>query len=324
MESKWIEDFLSVTETLNFTQSARERNVTQPAFSRRIRALENWLGAELFDRSAYPTKLTPAGNAFLGQARAMMEQTIYSRAMLRGQRTDTQAEMRFAMPHTLSLTFFPQWLSEIEQVTGTLSVRLAASNVHDAVMALVDGDCDLMMCYHHAYQSIELDSQRYAMLVLGEEPIRPYVKADAESKPIFALPGTAGRPLPFLCYSPSTSLGRIVEKVLHDASRKVHLFRRFESDLAESLKMMALQGHGIAWLPASAVTQELAGGKLTPAIDPADLTDSQARMPWSGDMEVRIYRDRELHRPMLDRLWDHLSNKKQEHQLPNSPIFPQD
>ena len=75
MESKWIEDFLSVAETLNFSRSAKLRNVTQPAFSRRIRALENWLGAELFDRASYPTRLTPAGKLFLVQAREMLEHT---------------------------------------------------------------------------------------------------------------------------------------------------------------------------------------------------------------------------------------------------------
>lgn len=307
MESKWIEDFLSVAETLNFSRSAKLRNVTQPAFSRRIRALENWLGAELFDRASYPTRLTPAGKLFLVQAREMLEHTTYSRAMLRGQITDSQAEMSFAMPHTLSLTYFPKWLTEVEQTTGMMSIRLMATNVHDAVMALVEGNCDLLMCYHHAYQSLELDSHRYAMLNVGQEPIRPYTKADADGAPIFSLPGTAAKPLPFLCYSPTTSLARIVEKILSASAEPVHLFRRFESDLAEGLKMMAIQGHGIAWLPTSAVTEELAAGRLTLAIDPARIEQLSLAELWCGQMNVRIYRDCERTRPLLDRLWNHLT-----------------
>ena len=58
MELKWLEDFLSLANTRNFSKSAEQRNVTQPAFSRRIRALENWLGVSLVDRSTYPTTLT--------------------------------------------------------------------------------------------------------------------------------------------------------------------------------------------------------------------------------------------------------------------------
>ena len=59
MDIKWLEDFLALAETRNFSRAAAQRNVTQPAFSRRIRALESWLGNELFDRAAYPTALTP-------------------------------------------------------------------------------------------------------------------------------------------------------------------------------------------------------------------------------------------------------------------------
>src|SRR3546814_7081942 len=53
MELKWLEDFVSLANTGNFSRSAEERNVTQPAFSRRIKALELWLGAPLVDRSTY-------------------------------------------------------------------------------------------------------------------------------------------------------------------------------------------------------------------------------------------------------------------------------
>ena len=49
-----------------------------------------------------------------------------------------------------------------------MSVRLLATNVHDAVMALTDGNCDLLMCYYHAYQALELDSKRYAMVSVGD------------------------------------------------------------------------------------------------------------------------------------------------------------
>ena len=45
-----VDDFLALAATGYFSRAAEERHMTQPAFSRRIRALEEWLGAELFDR----------------------------------------------------------------------------------------------------------------------------------------------------------------------------------------------------------------------------------------------------------------------------------
>jgi DNA-binding transcriptional LysR family regulator len=68
VDTKWLEDFVSLAETRSFSRSAQLRHVTQPAFSRRIQALEGWVGIDLVDRSSYPTRLTPAGETFLAQA----------------------------------------------------------------------------------------------------------------------------------------------------------------------------------------------------------------------------------------------------------------
>jgi DNA-binding transcriptional LysR family regulator len=68
METKWLEDFVSLAETRSFSRSAQLRHVTQPAFSRRIQSLEAWAGVDLVDRSSYPTTLTPAGETLYAQA----------------------------------------------------------------------------------------------------------------------------------------------------------------------------------------------------------------------------------------------------------------
>ena len=306
MEIKWVEDFLSVVETLNFSRSAKLRYVTQPAFGRRVRSLEAWLGAELFDRSTYPCALTPAGESFVPIAREMLNQSTQARLILRGQLAGAQATVKFAMPHTLLLTLYPKLLSEIEQTTGPLATTVQATNVHDAVMALVERNCDLLICYHHPQQGIDLDGERYAMLSLGKEPLRPYVKAVRKGVPKYALPGTPAEPVPFLSYSSYSSLSRIVEKQLSGSPRPVHVFRRFESDLAEGLKSMVLEGHGVAWLPASAVTREVAEGKLTLAVAPND-NEALATGLWSDEMDIRVYRRIDDARPDLDRIWACLS-----------------
>ena len=64
MEIRWLEDFLKFVDTRNFSRSAEARHTTQPAFSRRIKSLEEWVGATLFDRTTQPISLTPAGERF--------------------------------------------------------------------------------------------------------------------------------------------------------------------------------------------------------------------------------------------------------------------
>src|SRR4029078_11776324 len=71
MELIWLEDYLALSETLNFSRAAEARHITQPAFSRRIRALENWIGAELFIRTTHGVALTPAGEHFHNQAEVL-------------------------------------------------------------------------------------------------------------------------------------------------------------------------------------------------------------------------------------------------------------
>ncbi|MGV7211334.1 LysR substrate-binding domain-containing protein [Oxalobacteraceae bacterium A2-2] len=305
METKWLEDFISLAETNNFSRSAALRHVTQPAFSRRIQSLESWLGTDLVDRTSYPTKLTPAGVVFYEQALEMLAQINGARDMLRNKRAAAQTSIDIAVPHTLSLTFVPKWLTALERDFAPISCRLMALNVHDAVMQLVDGGCDLVLCYHHPRQPVQLDPGRYDMLVLGHESLRAYARCGRNRVPEYTLPGTKRAPLPFLSYTHSAYLGRMVDLILADTKTQLHLEPLYETDMAEGLKMMALEGHGIAFLPESAVLRELKAKQLARADE---------RTPGCEiEMEIRLYRERASEqrraKPIVDQLWKFLSSK---------------
>src|SRR5262245_1955571 len=64
MDTILLEDFLAVLEEGSFSRAADRRAVSQPAFSRRIGALEEWMGTPLFDRNTHTVRLTPAGERF--------------------------------------------------------------------------------------------------------------------------------------------------------------------------------------------------------------------------------------------------------------------
>jgi len=307
METKWLEDFISLAETHNFSRSAALRHVTQPAFSRRIQSLENWLGMDLVDRTSYPTRLTPAGAVFYEQALEMLGQINGVRALLRGKRTATQISVDFAVPHTLSLTFMPKWLTALEQGFAPINSRLMAMNVHDAVLQLVDGGCDLLLCYHHARQPVQLDPGRYDMLVMGREILRPYARCGADKVPEFVLPGSAKEPLPFLSYTNNAYLGRMVQLMLADAKSPPFLDTCYETDMAEGLKMMALEGRGIAFLPESAVLRDVKYKHLARA-------DGGAA-EWEIELEIRLYRERpngqRPGKPVVERLWQYLLHEQE-------------
>ncbi|MGD9773108.1 LysR substrate-binding domain-containing protein [Diaphorobacter sp.] len=303
METKWLEDFVSLAETRSFSRSAQLRHVTQPAFSRRIQALEAWAGTDLVDRSSYPTRLTAAGNTLYDQALEVLQALQNTRAMLRAHTSAGTDMLEFAVPHTLAFTFFPAWVSALREDFGPLKSRLIALNVHDAVMRLVEGGCDLLISYHHPSQPLQLDPDRYEMVTLGQELLAPYVKPGPDGLPLYCLPGRAGEPLPYLGYAPGAYLGRVTELILKQAGTAIHLDRVYETDMAEGLKAMALQGHGLAFLPHSAVKKELRARKLVSAAPP----DGEALQMM---MEVRAYREKpsrkEPAKSLAQSLWAYL------------------
>lgn len=306
METKWLEDFVSLAETRSFSRSAQLRHVTQPAFSRRIQALEAWAGIDLVDRSAYPTRLTAAGETLHAQALEVLEALQSTRNMMRSHQAADQDMIEFAVPHTLAFTFFPHWLMDMRQNFGAVKTRLTALNVHDAALRLTEGGCDLLIAYHHPSQPLRLSDDRYEMLALSSETLAPYAKAGADGRPMFTLPGRPGERVPFLSYASGAYMAGLVEAIRKQAGEPLALEAIYETDMAEGLKAMALEGHGLAFLPHSSVRKELKARRLVAAsADPL----------LSLTMEVRIYRERPeaaRHRkPAVQALWDYLGSQGQ-------------
>jgi DNA-binding transcriptional LysR family regulator len=304
VETKWLEDFISLAETRSFSRSAQLRHVTQPAFSRRIQALEAWAGIDLVDRSSYPTRLTPAGETFHAQALEVLGALQATRNLMRGHQVSGHDMIEFAVPHTLAFAFFPHWLMDLRKRFGAVKTRLIALNVHDAVMRMTEGSCDLLIAYHHASQPLQLSPDRYEMLSLGHETLAPYAKADTQGQPMFRLPGPAGERVPFLSYASGAYLARLVEQILKDVPVRPQLDAIYETDMAEGLKAMALEGHGLAFLPASSVRKEIKSKRLVSAANGSG---------YELTMEVRIYRERpEFSRHVksgAQALWDFLRER---------------
>ncbi len=65
MHLRYVHYFLAVAESLSFTRAAENLHISQPALSQHIKALEENLGTQLFDRSGRKIRLTDAGDVYL-------------------------------------------------------------------------------------------------------------------------------------------------------------------------------------------------------------------------------------------------------------------
>ena len=112
MDIEWLEDFLVLSDLSSFTRAAQMRNVTQSAFSRRIRSLEEWVGIPLIDRDTVPPRLTMAGHLFRDSAREMVRQLQEARIAL-GHRTQAFSGIKFFVSQTLAQHFLPEWFAKL-------------------------------------------------------------------------------------------------------------------------------------------------------------------------------------------------------------------
>jgi DNA-binding transcriptional LysR family regulator len=173
-------------------------------------------------------------------------------------------------------------------------------------MRMAEGGCDVLIAYHHPSLPLQIDPERYDMVVLGHEVLAPYSPTRPDGRALFSLPGLAAKPLPYLGYAPGAYLGDITDWILKQAGTPVHLERVYETDMAEGLKVMALEGHGVAFLPRSAVKKEVQAGALVEVT----LPEGQAL---ALSMEVRAYREKPLSKSPTpgpaQLLWQHLTQR---------------
>ena len=75
----YIQEYLVLAETLNFSKTAEATYITQPALSRHIVMIEEEMGAKLFDRTTRYVRLTPAGEAVREQFKGIMQKYQYAK-----------------------------------------------------------------------------------------------------------------------------------------------------------------------------------------------------------------------------------------------------
>ncbi|WXL25764.1 LysR substrate-binding domain-containing protein [Ectopseudomonas mendocina] len=289
LESKWLEDFVALATTRSFSQAAQKRFVTQPAFSRRIRSLEAALGLTLVDRSRTPVDLTESGQLFLVTARSIVEQlgeVVRHLHNLEGQQGEV---MQIAAAHSLTLGFFPEWIARLRREGLPLTTRLVAANVGEAVHSLREGACDLILAYYDPDAAMQLDPELFPSLHLGRTEMLPMCAADENGKPLFDL--ESGQSVPLLAYSAGALLGRSVNQLLRQ--RALRSTTVYETAMADSLKCMALQGMGVAWVPRLSATAELARGELLVCGDEQ----------WFLPLEIRLYRCALVRKASVRLLW---------------------
>lgn len=289
MELIWLEDFAALAEHGNFSRAAEARHVTQPAFSRRIRALENWMGAELFERTVHGANLTDAGRQVLGGARDLTRRLQQLRSEAQEVAGKAAKTLQFAATHSLSFTFFPRWIRRAERGAPIEAVRLLSDSMANCEQMLLQGQVQFLLCHGDPNASPLFEPTRFHSKVIGSDVLLPLVS------PV-GLPNDAGDTLPYLAYSADSGLGRIVSARLANRATPRALEPLFSNHLAAVLMSMALENKGIAWLPESLAESEVADGALVRVFD----------QDWDIPLQIQLIRPKAPLSDFAEAFWARL------------------
>lgn len=271
MEAKWLEDFLLLLETGNFSRAAERRHISQPAFSRRIRSLEDWLGVRLVDRGRKPLAFTPLALEYQAEMRNLLGNIYRLRSQMRAEDSGTNRVV-LAAQHTLAAAFLPRLIRRLEGSGFHYAYRLRSANKSECVSLLMQGLAHLLVCYESAAHPERLSSSTVDRLVLGHDRLR-MVSAARGGVALHQL--IPGRSLPMLTYPRDSFLGQVLwDERLAQLMRVASIETVCESAFALSMRALALNGLGVAWLPESLIHTDLEGGALLPLDDiapPCDL-----------------------------------------------------
>ena len=301
MEIKWLEDFVTLADTSSFSRAADQRNVTQPAFSRRIKQLESWLGATLISRATMPAELTPAGRNFLPVAQETIRTFYAAREALRP--SHEPGLVRFAALHTLTVTFFPRWLQALEKAGGAFSTSLMPDRggIEANLDALVGDEADFFLTYAHPEVPFHLDRAQFSSLTVGHDKLIPLIApevtiAGASQPGRNLLDRAVAQPrlaIPYLSYGFNSFFGVALSRLL---LRRPPFRRRttHENTISAGLMNMAITGAGLCWLPESLARDEMEAGRLVPA---------SADEGWTLDLEIRLYRHATSRNRKVEDFW---------------------
>ncbi len=301
MEIKWLEDFVTLADTSSFSRAADLRNVTQPAFSRRIKQLESWLGATLISRATVPAELTPAGRSFLPIAQETIRTFHSARETLCP--SHEPGFIRFAALHTLTVTFFPRWLKSMEGVGGRFYTSLIPDRggIEANLDALVGNEADFFLTYAHPEVPFHLDRGQFCSLTVAHDRLIPLVAPEIvvgeslrSGRNLLDWAITQPRlAIPYLSYGVNSFFGVALSRLL---LRRPSFRRRttHENTISAGLMNIAITGAGVCWLPESLTCCEIQAGRLVPA---------SADSGWNLDLEIRLYRHSANRNNNVEDLW---------------------
>jgi DNA-binding transcriptional LysR family regulator len=246
MEMHQIRYVLAAARTLNFTKAAGECNVSQPALTKAVRALETELGGPLFHREGKRMLLSEFGRSLLPHLSKILEEAQVARSLADNFRLLVQVPIRIGIMSTVGHVRFSRFLAQFQKEHEGVEVAVSESDIADLKEKLNAGELDVavlnpMEGLGERFHAIDLYAERYLVILPPDHRLARQNVVELKD-----LSGEA------YVDRLSCEMREMVTSVCRE--KNVELYARFRSEREDWVQAMVLARIGFAFMPEYSVT----------------------------------------------------------------------
>lgn len=282
MDFDQLETFLAVARDLSFSRAAEKRFRTQPAISAQIRALEDEVGAKLFDRSGGKVALTAAGKAFQKYA----EESLEGRRVIINQLNEMarvpRGEIVVGANEATCLHILPEVFADFKKQYPDVAITINRAERAKILEQIVDNSVDFGVV------SMPVTDTRFTVVPIHRDELVVIAAAKHAIAKLKSIEIADVVKFPLLL----PKIGRTrdaIDALFHDRKLKPNV--SMELDSSELLKRFVAADVGVGFIARSNVVEDVKAGALA-AIG---MADAQIRR----DLGLVFRKDKALSRAAL-------------------------
>ena len=259
MRTDWLEDLVALLDNGGVVEAARKRNVTQPAFSRRIKALEELLGFDLIDRRVKPSGPSQVLLKHDDQVRRLAAEVRQLMTQMRSEHHSGAGHIVIASQHAITTSM---GAAIVKSISGskTTHIRLRSANLADCETLLVTRQAQIALTYRIASEPAPEPPDFLLESVIGHETLLP-VCGTAQARNLMWR--FHNGELRVVGYPPDVFLGAALVRHVHShLEGKCTLSVVTETALTHAALQLSRSGLGVAWVPEALARPDLDRGEL--------------------------------------------------------------
>lgn len=246
--------FCRVVDLNSFTQAAQDLNLSQPAVTKQVKALEQELGTRLLMRRGRQLRLTPAGEILYPYAKRTIHTLQECRDALHNLQAPGMGRLAIGTVPTIALFTLPDLLAQFAREHPMVSVRLRTGINAEIAELVLRSEVDIgILPVPFTHEELQTTPLFHDPILLVSSPQAPWANRSWLS------PVELSR-LPMICYRRGTQFRNFVDAHFDAAGITVNEVMEFDSH--EAVKTMVGLGFGVGALPETAVREDLEKGRL--------------------------------------------------------------